>query len=406
MQTLKEHPVFSLVIPTYNERRNLPVLVARLIRTLEQVGVEFEIIIVDDDSPDETWKLATDMAVKEPRLRVIRRQGERGLATAVVAGWKEARGEILGVMDGDLQYPPEGLPLLLKAMAEGHADIVVGSRYAPGAKVEQWSLLREIVSRGAILLAKMALPGALGGLLDPNSGYFLMRRGVIENIDLRPIGYKILIEVLARGRYGRVVEIGLSYQGRKEGLSKLGSRQTGEFLLHLARLAWETGELRRLVKFCLVGFSGVFVNLGVLWILTEIYGAYYLHSAVVAVECAIANNFIWNEFWTFADKTQGRRTILHRLRRFFKFNLICSGGALLYVGVMGLLTHLFGIYYLMSAIMAIGAVSGWNYILNANITWLSLNYELEIMPASKPRTDPIRTGYPPPLPAPGRAAAC
>ncbi len=400
MQTSKEYPAFSLVIPTYNESRNLPHLVRRVTRTLEEAGVSFEIIVVDDDSPDGTWKLAQEMHAGDPRVRLVRRQGERGLATAVVAGWKEARGEILGVMDGDLQYPPEGLPDLLKAIVEGPADIVVGSRYAPGAKVEQWSLLREIISRGAILLAKLSLPGALGKLRDPNSGYFMLRRRVIENIELRPIGYKILIEVLARGRYKRVVELGHAYEGRKEGISKLSSRQIVEFLSHIGRLVWETGELRRLVKFCLVGFSGVFVNLGVLWMLTEIYGAYYLHSAVVAVECAIANNFIWNEFWTFADKTQGRRTILHRLRRFFKFNLICSGGALLYVGVMGLLTHLFGIYYLMSAIMAIGAVSGWNYILNANITWLSLNYELELMPDSKPRTDEIRTGSPSPFPLP------
>lgn len=374
METL---PELSLIVPTFNERDNLVALVQRVDRSLSSHS--YELIIVDDDSPDETWKLAAEMASKDPRLKVIRRQGERGLATAVVAGWKEARGEILGVMDGDLQYPPEGLPHLLKAMVEGPADIVVASRYAPGAKVGQWSLLREIISRGAILVAKLALPGALGRLLDPNSGYFVIRRSVIENIDLRPKGFKILIEVLARGHYDRVVEIGHPYEGRKEGISKLGSRQTIEFLFHLARLAWETGELGRLLKFCLVGFSGVFVNLGVLWILTEIYRIHYIYSAAAAAGCAMTNNFIWNEFWTFADKTHGRRTLLHRLSRFFKFNVICSGGALLNIAVMWLLTDIRGIYYLLSALAGIGAAVVWNYSLNANVTWLSPKNQFELM---------------------------
>jgi dolichol-phosphate mannosyltransferase len=241
----KVSPPFSLVLPTYNETKNLPRLIPRLTSVLERTGAPFEIIVVDDDSPDGTWALAGEIALTDPRLRVIRRRGERGLATAVVAGWKAARGEILGVMDADLQYPPEGLPDLLEAIAEDAVDVVVASRYAPGARMGAWSLQREIVSRGAIMLAKLALPRALGRLRDPNSGYFLIRRRVIENVDLRPIGFKILIEVLARGRWRRVVELPHAYEGRREGKSKLGSRQTVEFLSHLARLAWDTRALKR-----------------------------------------------------------------------------------------------------------------------------------------------------------------
>ncbi len=147
----KVYPPVSLVLPTYNETKNLPRLIPRLTSTLERVGTPFEIIVVDDDSPDGTWALAGEMARMDPRLRVIRRRGERGLATAVVAGWKAAQGEILGVMDADLQYPPEGLPDLLEAIVEDAVNVVVASRYAPGARREGWSLRREIVSRGAIL---------------------------------------------------------------------------------------------------------------------------------------------------------------------------------------------------------------------------------------------------------------
>jgi len=239
------YPPVSLVLPTYNETKNLPRLIPRLTSVLDRVGAPFEIIVVDDDSPDGTWALAGEMARTDPRLRVIRRRGERGLATAVVAGWKAAQGEILGVMDADLQYPPEGLPGLLEAIVEDTVDVVVASRYAPGARLGPWALQREIVSRGAILLAKGALPRALGRLGDPNSGYFLIRRRVIEHVDLRPIGFKILIEVLARGHWQRIVEVPHGYEGRKEGKSKLGSRQTVEFLFHLARLVWDTRVLKR-----------------------------------------------------------------------------------------------------------------------------------------------------------------
>src|SRR5262245_50908812 len=138
-------PSVSLVLPTYNETRNLPRLIPRLTSVLEGIGVPFEIIVVDDDSPDRTWALAADLARTDARLLVIRRRGQRGLATAVVAGWKAAQGEILGVMDADLQYPPEELPDLLGVILADQADVAVASRYAPGARLGPWSLRRAMV---------------------------------------------------------------------------------------------------------------------------------------------------------------------------------------------------------------------------------------------------------------------
>lgn len=238
-------PSLSLVLPTYNEAANLPRLIPRLTRTLDHAGARFEIIVVDDDSPDQTWALARELAATEPRLRVLHRRGARGLATAVLAGWRLARGEVLGVMDADLQYPPEGLPELLDAIADETVDVVVASRYAAGARLGAWSRRRQLVSRGAIGLARLALPRALSPLSDPNAGYFLIRRRVIDQVELRPIGFKILIEVLARGHWRRVVEVPQAYDERAEGHSKLGSRQTVEFLSHLARLVWDTRVLKQ-----------------------------------------------------------------------------------------------------------------------------------------------------------------
>ena len=360
---------FSLVVPTFNERENLGSLVERVHKSLS--SHPYELIIVDDDSPDETWKLAAEMAEREPQLRVIRRQGERGLATAVVAGWKEARGEVLGVMDGDLQYPPELLPQLLQAVDETSADLAVASRYVPGSRVEQWSFLRKVNSWGARLLARLALPGVIGRLQDPGAGCFVMQRHVIEDIELRPTGYKILLEVLARGHDASVVEIPHHYQGRQEGKSKLDFRQHIAFLSHLQKLAWETGEIGRLLRFCTVGLSGVLVNLGMLWMLTERFRMYYLYSAAIAVECAIVNNFLWNEVWTFVDKTRTRRTLQHRLKRFLKFHALCAGGGLLNLGVLWMLTDNLGIDYLLSAVVGLSVAIVWNYRLNATLTWLS-----------------------------------
>lgn len=370
MQNTKETPTLSLVIPTYNERGNLPHLVQRLTQTLDTARVSFELVVVDDDSPDGTWRLAEEMGAVDKRVRVIRRQGERGLATAVIAGWRAARGEVLGVMDADLQYPPEQLPDLLRIITEDGADVAVASRYSRGSHLEEWPLMRKIISRGAILLAKIVLPGALSGLTDPNSGYFLMRRAVIDGVELRPIGYKILIEILARGHCRRLGEMGYPYNGRREGVSKLGSRQTVEFILHLAGLARETGEIKRMVRFFLVGFSGIFVNLGILWLLTEVLGIFYLYSGMVAAVCAMANNFICNEFWTFGDRISGRRSLAACLGRLVKFTVICSGGAVINIGVLWFLTNLLNVYYLVSALIGVALAGVWNYGLNANLTWL------------------------------------
>jgi len=249
-------PRLSLVLPTYNESANLPRLIPRLTSALERIGHPFEVIVVDDDSPDGTWALAAELAARDARIRVIRRRGQRGLATAVVAGWAAARGEILGVMDADLQYPPKGLPALVEAMGDDAVDVVVASRYAPEAHVAAWSIRREIASRGAILLARLALPRAVGRVRDPNSGCFLVRRRVLDGVELRPAGFKILIEVLARGRWTRLVELPHAYEGRREGHSKLGPRQTVQFLSHLGRLVWDTRVVGQPTRAGLQGAPG------------------------------------------------------------------------------------------------------------------------------------------------------
>jgi dolichol-phosphate mannosyltransferase len=192
-------PYFSLVIPTYNEGRNI----VRMIETLSQLldialPGDYELVVVDDDSPDRTWEIAERLSDRYPHLQVIRRRQERGLSTAVIRGWQAARGEVLGVIDGDLQHPPEILFKLLHEMTAG-ADLAVASRHVEGGGVSSWSAVRRFLSRGAQVLGLVILPRVLGRLTDPMSGYFLVKRTAIAHRPLSPVGYKILIEVVGRG---------------------------------------------------------------------------------------------------------------------------------------------------------------------------------------------------------------
>lgn len=362
-------PRVSVVVPTYNERENIGLLIKRVYGVLGETGEPFEIIVVDDDSPDRTWEAAQIFVNECPGLRVIRRVNKRGLAKAVVRGWQEARGEVLAVMDGDLQHPPETLKSLIEAI-RGGADIAVASRHVDGGGVSRWSILRRGVSWSATLMATWVLPGTLRTIRDPMSGYFALRRSVIEGCRLAPEGYKILLEVLGRGRYRRVEEIPYIFVERERGGSKLGPRQYGEFLVHLLRLSWRTGELSRFLKFSAVGGLGVLVNMGILALLTSA-GLGYLQAGFFAVETAIATNFVLNELWTFSDFSKKRPGWVRRMVRFLKFNLFCAGGAVINLAVSWTLTEYAGVHYLLSNLFGIGSATLWNYGMNANITWES-----------------------------------
>ena len=220
-QLLEKSVKFSLIVPTYNESKNLARLVEILTQLLNNYFQEnYELIIVDDDSPDLTWQVGLDLMSSYPQLRVMRRQGEKGLSTAVIRGWQASEGEILGVIDGDLQHPPETLIKMLDEMVNG-ADLVVASRHVEGGGVSDWGFIRRFLSRGAQMLGLLILPNVIGRVSDPMSGYFMVRRSAIANCPMNPLGYKILIEVLGRGNIGSVAEVGYVFQERQEGESKV-----------------------------------------------------------------------------------------------------------------------------------------------------------------------------------------
>ena len=228
--------MISIVIPTYNEAGSLPTLVQRLGSALG--GRDWELIVVDDGSPDGTADLAAAMAPRLP-VRVVRRPGKLGLASAVLDGFRAATGDVLVCMDADLSHPPEVVPHLADALTDG-AELAVGSRYVAGGGVEDWPLKRRIVSRVACLMGNALVP-----VHDATSGFFALRRSVIDGVHLDPIGFKIGFEVIARGRYTRVVEVPYTFRDREHGSSKFGRREIAQYVQQLGQIARDKA-LRRL----------------------------------------------------------------------------------------------------------------------------------------------------------------
>ncbi len=224
-------PALSVVVPTYNESGNIRPLVERVTKALD--GVDFELIVVDD-STDGTERVLAELARGAEYLRVVHRTARRGLASAVAEGIALATGNVVCVLDADLQHPPEAVPTLTEALVRTRADLAIASRYVPGGKYE-FTAARRAVSYVATALARILLT-RVRSVSDPLSGFFAFRRGVVEGVRLRPVGYKILLEILVRGRVSRVVEVPYRFQARRADRSKLTARQNLEFVRHLLAL--------------------------------------------------------------------------------------------------------------------------------------------------------------------------
>jgi len=225
----------SVVVPTYNERDTLPLLLRRLSAVVGRPRAEAEVIVVDDSSPDGTGEVAA-MAGAELGdvlpVAVLTRPGKGGLASAVLAGVRQAHGDVLVIMDSDLSHPPEVVPALLGAIAGG-ADLAVASRYLPGGGIGRWPAWRRMLSWGATRLARTTLGVSVH---DPMSGFFACRRSVFEGVEFEGLGYKLLLELVVSGRAGRIQEVPYRFEERAGGSSKLGSGEIVNYVRLLGRL--------------------------------------------------------------------------------------------------------------------------------------------------------------------------
>ncbi|MEO5895880.1 MAG: polyprenol monophosphomannose synthase [Vicinamibacterales bacterium] len=212
-------PSLSVIVPTYNEHDRLAVLVEAIFAAYASEGVDGELVIVDDNSPDGTGALADQLA-RRYRITVLHRAGKLGLGTAVVEGFAAASASIVGVIDGDLSHPPRMLPRMLAVMQNHVADVVIGSRYIPGGGTHNWGPGRLLMSRAACVMARGVTP-----IRDATSGFFLIRRDLAGGVKISARGFKICLELLVRGRPRTVVEVPYVFEGRTAGESKMNLKE-------------------------------------------------------------------------------------------------------------------------------------------------------------------------------------
>lgn len=286
----------SVVVPTYREALNLRELVERLCAAFSSAGVDGEVIVVDDNSGDGTEALCQELAGAYP-VRILVRREERGLATAVIHGMREAQGRVFVCMDADLSHPPESVPDLFRAVDGGECDIAIGSRYVKGGSVEEgWGLFRWLNSKVATSLARGLTP-----VKDPMGGFFAIRREVFRTAPpLHPLGYKILLELLAKCPKARAKELPIEFKDRKFGESKLNLKQQILYLRHLRWLyQFRYPVLSELFQYGLVGLTGLVVDLVAFSVLFRLFLVHHLVSRAVSFAVAATWNWAWNRRITF-----------------------------------------------------------------------------------------------------------
>jgi dolichol-phosphate mannosyltransferase len=345
----------SVVVPTFNERGNVATLVQRLDAAL--VGISWEVIFVDDNSPDGTADAVRELARADSRVRCIRRIGRRGLSGACIEG--------MLVIDGDLQHDETQLGKMLGLIESGAAELVIGSRYIEGGSADSFNQQRLGASKFATAVAQRVLKVEIA---DPMSGFFMIRRDRFEQLAprLSTQGFKILLDVVATaGGDLRVVEVPYTFGSRLHGESKLDSMVALDFLgLVLAKLTNDTVSLRFLL-FALVGSIGLFVHFAVLFVTLEVFDPPFAEAQAIAALCAMTSNFLLNNFLTYRDQRLKGFGILRGLAIFY---VVCSVGLLANVGVAWSVFDQEPIWWLAGASGALMGVV-WNYAMSGLFVW-------------------------------------
>lgn len=356
-------PELAIVVPTFNERANVEALVHSLDRAL--AGIEWEVVFVDDDSPDGTAAAARRLAHADARVRVLQRVGRRGLASACIEGMLATAAPRLAVLDGDLQHDERLLPRMLELLRTGRADVVVGSRYVRGGSVGAWDPSRLTASRLATCVAERLLPTQLA---DPMSGFFMLSREVLESRvhSLSSGGFKILLDLVTAGREPlRVVELPYEFRARRAGESKLDAAVAWEFAVFLASRLLGRRVPVRFIAFAAIGATGVLVHVVLLRALLSLPGWEFVRSQAIAALGAMVWNYSVNNALTYRDRRLRGGAWLRGLASFVA---VCSVGLVANVGVGAwLFGHQVGWAASGLAGVLVGAV--WNYGVTAAFTW-------------------------------------
>jgi len=355
----------TIVVPTYNERLNIRPLVSLLENAL--TGIDWEVVFVDDDSPDGTADEVRELAKSISNIRVIHRVGRRGLSGACIEGILSSAGPYVAVMDGDLQHDEKILPLMLDAfVSDLDLDLVIGSRNVHGGSSGNGlSRIRSWGSDFATWLARRLLKI---NVKDPMSGFFMIKLDSFREVvnELQSQGFKILTDVLSASRGGwKVKEIPFIFKERQNGESKMDGAVTLEYFgLILARLTGGTISIR-FVLFLLVGLTGVLVQLLMVGVFLNLLKFSFFYSQIFAVIAAMTSNFFLNNMLTYRDQAlSGKRIFLGLLSFYF----VCSIGAVANVAVANLVYSFVSLWILASFLGSVMS-SLWNFMSSKWLTW-------------------------------------
>jgi dolichol-phosphate mannosyltransferase len=409
----KQQRSVSIIIPTYNESQNILKLIDSIRNNLSH-GLDYEIIIVDDDSPDGTGKIVLEKYARientnvvDPRseaytadlknnkidneennlrsvVKVINRAERNGLVPAILQGIGSSMGNYVLIMDADFSHPPELITKIIHEL-DLQNDIVIASRYIKGGSIEGWPFKRRMISLGATKLAQYGL--GMKEIRDPMSGFFAMKRRIIEDIKISTGGYKILLEILAKANYkARIKEIPYTFSDRKAGKSKLDNSVMLSYVKAVCQL-YQHGhkssntdtELKKFIerksvrflskaaRFYTVGASGLLLNYLISLLLSNgiVANFDYLQATVAGIVASNISNFLLNKFWTFEDRDFSLRKTL---KQYGFFAAIISAGAVAQLGALYLFLES-GFSYELSLIIAVALASGSNFLFNKKLTF-------------------------------------
>jgi dolichol-phosphate mannosyltransferase len=307
----------------------------------------------------------------QENVSILVREKDHGLSQSVADGFSHADSDVFIVIDADFSHPPVLIPRMYEEIRKGK-DIVIGSRYMQGGGIKKWPLKRRVISIGATFLGRLLFPD----ITDPVSGFFAIRKEVVDKAPLKPRGYKILLEVLGKGTWEKDKEIPFEFVDREVGSSKLKIRTIIEYaqqilditlhsFTHYQSAGWR--EWKRVFKFGIVGILGIVVNLGILYLLVELFTLNKDLASPIAIEFSILNNFIWNDLWTFGSIEDQK--VSGRWHRLVSFNIVSVGGAVINYGIFLMLTSWFAVYYLAAQLIGILIGFVWNFLANRRFTW-------------------------------------
>ena len=405
----------SIIVPTYNESHNIIGLLESIERSVPR-SLLSEVVVVDDNSPDKTGEMAETYSeetgkrntnqgtkVQQPNitnieldannmlnssncdLKVIHRPEKKGLVSAILEGIRSSKGQIILVMDADFSHSPSLIPKMLHEIINSDVDIVVASRYIEGGRIRGWPLKRRLISKGAVKIAQYGLP-IKKEIKDPMSGFFALKRHVLDNIKIDSAGYKILLEILVKANNARVKEIPYTFTNRTLGKSKLDNTVVWDYikaLYHLYRYGQKSGnsmswlsrvKKRRTVlflskagRFYTVGASGLLLNyfVSVFLFNSSLASLGYIQATIGGIIVSNISNFLLNKAWTFEDRDFSLRKTL---RQYGLFAAITSGGAGIQLGVLHVLLQS-GFSYEVSLIIAVSMASISNFLLNKKLTF-------------------------------------